>query len=989
MLKMFITRKLFNGNSFMKLFSILVGQTSVQPLDESDFQLTGVKKKHNGLNAFPKPIAKILEKYINSILRDFIQSWYVYIGADEEDFIEEVRIAMEHVVIELSLQLKNVDLHKLVADIIRMFQRHIKTFTECQEIIHAKYPNLQESDFSGLISELYEEAVVKHIATQSKGAELDYLKTLLDILLHKYVPSDTFSCFSGRFLLREILAVQLLEPLIKDVTNPHFVNEIVVDILEPSVPLEKILLQWEDAMKEIEVEEEDQKMVSTPTIENCEFSSPETNYESTHEITHDHHTSTRRQQKKNRRHTSRRIFTSSRRSSSDHSDLNDKSQTKDIIRFDKLDARISNPVYGSTSARDHEKSQLLSPTDKTIDGSDTVIDSTASSPMKQRKTFDPLEITSGEISTLSNIGGKEKHDWAVCPPANAEMFKHRSFSEMPLNQDDFTEQMKAKVSSKDLGSIIRFPISCMDTCGPIEKDVDDVGVDETSDLRMQKNSANSMKKARIMSVDGSVTMQFSSRKESNVKKDPEKELGGNKEDNNKTEEVLRIHSSGTSGAFYDIAPSCPTCIEMTMLASPFQIEKARIVLNEKEKTEKEKNKIIEHECGLHSEHFCNPQAESESLNFDSKAGDDSSVVYYSAPTGNAISDNSMSSGTLLASGESYSESDKDCRHTEKSSSSFDNLSDLSYRSSLGDGYCGDENTIESYGNSSGLGNPQRKRNKRLRHRKPSKAASVATFKTAIEDSVLNESTRLRSQSATSLDEKKNIFDKHFVQLFKNGLLNKKKGKKDNRTTKDKKSKLNKKQSKANKHKDEENQQKSDVNNKMETSSISTSITKFNSLPENPSSVPSHWNSKNPNYMNDLVEEVGFEVEEEDDEGISHHMCPSTGTSVDPLSKEIAVTDKDLLDVKSVKSQEGLSQSMVQDPSKFIPIYEGEVFMPHPSKLPAAWLYPIQMISIPSTEAASEKGWEPGINKYTLYDIHVSADKFDVVFFSFHFIKSNL
>jgi len=54
-------------------------------------------------------------------------------------------------------------------------------------------------------------------------------------------------------------------------------------------------------------------------------------------------------------------------------------------------------------------------------------------------------------------------------------------------------------------------------------------------------------------------------------------------------------------------------------------------------------------------------------------------------------------------------------------------------------------------------------------------------------------------------------------------------------------------------------------------------------------------------------------------------------------------------------------------------------MPHPSKIPAAWLYPIQMISIPSTEAAFEKGWEPGINKYTLYGIHVSSGFYLLLF----------
>ena len=56
----------------------------------------------------------------------------------------------------------------------------------------------------------------------------------------------------------------------------------------------------------------------------------------------------------------------------------------------------------------------------------------------------------------------------------------------------------------------------------------------------------------------------------------------------------------------------------------------------------------------------------------------------------------------------------------------------------------------------------------------------------------------------------------------------------------------------------------------------------------------------------------------------------------------------------------------------IPIYDGEVILPHPGKMPvSAWMYPMQMISIPNTEVAFEKGWEPGGNKYTLYSIHVS------------------
>ena len=81
---------------------------------------------------------------------------------------------------------------------------------------------------------------------------MDYLKALLDILLYKYLPKKAFSCEGGRFMLREILTTQLLEPIIKDFTDSYFVNQAVVDILEPSRPLNYILDKWNNANNEIE-----------------------------------------------------------------------------------------------------------------------------------------------------------------------------------------------------------------------------------------------------------------------------------------------------------------------------------------------------------------------------------------------------------------------------------------------------------------------------------------------------------------------------------------------------------------------------------------------------------------------------------------------------------------------------------------------------------------------------------------------------------------
>uniref|UniRef100_A0A7M5URJ2 Sorting nexin-19 n=1 Tax=Clytia hemisphaerica TaxID=252671 RepID=A0A7M5URJ2_9CNID len=948
-------------------------------------QPTSANRKHDGLRSFPKPIAKILDRYITSILRDFVESWYLYLGPDEKDFLEETRIVIEHITVELHQSLKDLSLPNVTVNLINVFQKHIKTFDECQAIVHKKYPNLREEDFAPLISELYEEAVVPHVATQSKGSELDYLKTLIDMLLQKYVPAETFSCLSGRFLLREILAIQCLEPLVQIFTDPHFVNEVIIDVLEPSLPLPVILKQWEDAYKEIESEELENDQ--SRTMENVDISSPETNYESTHEHLIKAKTPPKKTSGKvrNRKsHTrpkakkqSKKIFNMND-SSGDDSDID---QTKNMFRFDKLDMKTSYPVYGSTSARDHERTKKGKLDLKLSQGIEEIepIDS-GRAPSLAHSEHDH-DVTDSPV--------KEKGGWAVCPPSRDQIFRHPSFYGMPLKQDELAEQLKARVSSVPEFSAAMLrqmsTINCIDPCLRGDRTISC----SSMDMHIEGMKARNF----TQSIDGSVTMNFGRKSQVPPSVNPStttavtpKSIENKKEE----DEIVRVHKSGEEGAFYEIAPSCPTCIEMTYLASPFQNERAQVVFTEKELKEREKRenerrktvrinigtpKFYEHECGLYSEHFCNAEADTESYTVDPLALDNS-LAPCSEPID--ISDHSVSSGTLLASGETFEESEK-VPTEEGESSSFDNISDVSFasRSDLSLDTSLDYEIVPT------------SRVSKNRVRKLSHAASVQTFKTALEGSVLDEHTRLRSSSSNSLDlaQRKSTIDKQFLQFFKKGIQKfPSKKRKSKQTTSQRNEKIQNirkkirgklltKKGKLTRVEDDEL--------KIESSSISTSPTKFNSLPEYPSSIHTHWRDPK-----DLVEEEGLEVEEEE-EVFQSNIDPSM--VVDPLSKEIAVTDKDLpIDSKSVKSVESkgskenaMFAGMVdpttavavsgangaQDPSYYIPIFEGEVIMPHPSKLPAAWLYPIQMISIPSTEVATEKGWEPGINKYTLYGIH--------------------
>lgn len=869
---------------FLVYFGIGVPKR-VTILDEEDYSN---KRNHKGLKIFPKPIAKIIQIFIDSIIRDFVKTWYEYLGPDEEDFIAEVRIALEYIVTEIYLQLEKANIHDATVNLIRMFQWHIKVFDDFRNIVQKKYPGISESDFSTCITELYEEGVIKHIATYSKGNEMDYLKTLLDILLFKFLPKDAFSCEGGRFMLREVLAIQLLEPLVKEFTDPHFVNEAIIDILEPSVPLSVVIKAWNDAMKEIENEEESFEVISVSeapledTIEHLEESD------------------------KGEMEAVKPASSSARKKSRKEND-------KELIRFDNLDrSRTSAPVYGSKSARDHEI-RIKKPR-KTKKSS--VRDNT-------RKNITELDDSGNTSRSLSkekslHISSNNQEAWDVCPPSSAKIFRKNSFLEMPRKQDEISEKLKAKVKS------IRptLPTSCLNTCSP-----------GASHSDFQESNITVIE--AMPNVDATKKQQTLSAQDNKIEPTLKPK-----------DKVVKIHSSGTDGAFYEVAPSCPTCIEMTLLASPFENDRAQMLLNPKDK-------VFEHECGLNGEHYYYAETETESNSYEPL--DDQSFASCSDSTEDC-SDHSYSSGTLLASAETMESSVNYIpEEVDVQSDSYDILSLLSGHSNNSGNLSDNSLSFDDIEDIQGLPKIHR-------------TASVVTFKTAFEHSF---SSHKNDDVFTEKRKKSSSSSNKFFKLFKNGLPSVTKNKKTNH--KDKSKRHQSKASLQNRKKKgifKGNRTQSSDFTHFETSSISTSVTKFNSLPDNESSM-----NAPDSFVENFIEEA-LEVEEGEEYFDEYAPCGHNSTIaqpfVDPLSKAIEVTQKDLpLESRSVKSAEFVDEkvSVKKDDNVFIPVFEGNVVMPHPSKIPAAWSYPIQMISIPSTEVAYEKGWEPGINKYTLYNIH--------------------
>ena len=186
----------------------------------------------NSLEEIPKPLEEGLKKLIANIIRDFIRSWYENVG-EGEHFISETRESLEMLCLEGYRRASQIDSHYLIEQVIVVFHGHLERFNKAMAIVKAKDPKLRLSiSSSQLLCQTYESQLsTEPPSLSSPAAELSYLRNAIDSLLAAMIPKDTFSCDTGRFILREILTVQVLVPLVQLLTDPDWICQAVIDIL--------------------------------------------------------------------------------------------------------------------------------------------------------------------------------------------------------------------------------------------------------------------------------------------------------------------------------------------------------------------------------------------------------------------------------------------------------------------------------------------------------------------------------------------------------------------------------------------------------------------------------------------------------------------------------------------------------------------------------------------------------------------------------------
>ncbi|MCI4385693.1 hypothetical protein PGIGA_G00053700 [Pangasianodon gigas] len=170
-----------------------------------------------------------IQNTVCKIIRDFVSSWYNTVSTERE-FEDEIHNSMISMAMELKLRAKKVDRNALTLRILDLCGCHLQSYTKAKEIMAGKVGK----DQSVSLWQAYSRSCVPHPALQSSAVEVNYARAIVDLLLHVLVPPTQLETRTGRFVVCELITCNVLLPLIAKLSDPDWLNMVIVDVFTRS-----------------------------------------------------------------------------------------------------------------------------------------------------------------------------------------------------------------------------------------------------------------------------------------------------------------------------------------------------------------------------------------------------------------------------------------------------------------------------------------------------------------------------------------------------------------------------------------------------------------------------------------------------------------------------------------------------------------------------------------------------------------------------------
>ncbi|XP_070826488.1 sorting nexin-19 [Chaetodon trifascialis] len=172
---------------------------------------------------------------VRKIIRDFVTSWYSTVSS-ESAFETEVQEAMISMAMELKIRARQVDRKELTQRILDLFGCHLQDYIRAKELVSEQQRPLTAkwSSESEQLWKAYSRVTTPHLAMTSETVEVNYVRAVVDLLLHVLVPSPHLETHTGRFVVCELITCNVLLPLIGKLSDPDWLNSLIIEIFSKS-----------------------------------------------------------------------------------------------------------------------------------------------------------------------------------------------------------------------------------------------------------------------------------------------------------------------------------------------------------------------------------------------------------------------------------------------------------------------------------------------------------------------------------------------------------------------------------------------------------------------------------------------------------------------------------------------------------------------------------------------------------------------------------
>ncbi|XP_074069508.1 sorting nexin-19 [Macrotis lagotis] len=172
-----------------------------------------------------------IERTVQKVVRDFVSSWHRGLSR-EPAFEEEVRAAMLGMARELRRRMARVDRRALSRRVLALCGRHLQGYLRAREAAGPRGARPEPAR----LWEAYGAAAAAHPALRGPGAELRYARAAVDRALQGLTPAPHLRTRTGRYLVVELLACNVLLPLVAKMSDPDWIHLALVGVFSKAGP---------------------------------------------------------------------------------------------------------------------------------------------------------------------------------------------------------------------------------------------------------------------------------------------------------------------------------------------------------------------------------------------------------------------------------------------------------------------------------------------------------------------------------------------------------------------------------------------------------------------------------------------------------------------------------------------------------------------------------------------------------------------------------